>query len=101
ALADPDAGVRRVATLAAAMSADRGVIRELRSAFDDREPGVRLAAVAALGAVQAPYFESERAAAVKDLARLARGDPSPSVAASAARLLSQISPAALAASKEW
>lgn len=93
-LSDSSPEVRRAATIACAQSADADVVALARRSFADREESVRLAAIAALGAVQGPYYESARGAAVPELRRLAERTVDPSVSASAARQLGFIAPAA-------
>lgn len=89
-LADASPAVRRLAVLAAAQSADGGVADLLRRGFSDPDAGVRTAAAAALSAVQGPMAAAARKAAAPELARLAAGDPSPSVRATAARQLGRL-----------
>jgi hypothetical protein len=89
-LQDASAATRRLAALAAAQNVHEPAARLLLQAFSDADEGVRLAAVGALSAVQAPYGPALRRAAAPELDRLAVSDPSPSVAASAARQLGRL-----------
>lgn len=84
AMGSPDPGTRASACAAAAQSGDPGVLRLLARGLEDPDESVRLTAVAALSAVQAPLrgLLQELAPAVDGLAA---GDPSPSVRHCAAR----------------
>lgn len=82
ALRSPEAGVRRMAIVAAAQSTDPDVFRLVARGFEDPDESVRLTAVSAPSAAQAPLHKY-RAEFAPALERLAAADPSPSVRASA------------------